>query len=41
MRVVIILIYLDNAATAQKPVEVIELLNRMNSATNANVHRAM
>ena len=35
------LVYLDNAATAQKPVEVIELLNRMNSATNANVHRAM
>ncbi len=35
------LVYLDNAATAQKPVEVIELLNRMNSAINANVHRAM
>ena len=35
------LVYLDNAATAQKPVEVIELLNKMNSATNANVHRAM
>ena len=35
------LVYLDNAATVQKPVEVIELLNRMNSATNANVHRAM
>lgn len=35
------LVYLDNAATSQKPVEVIELLNRMNSATNANVHRAM
>ena len=35
------LVYLDNAATAQKPVEVIELLNRMNSGINANVHRAM
>ena len=35
------LVYLDNAATAQKPVEVIDLLNRMNSAINANVHRAM
>ena len=35
------LVYLDNAATAQKPLEVIELLNKMNSATNANVHRAM
>lgn len=35
------LVYLDNAATSQKPVEVIELLNRMNSGINANVHRAM
>ncbi len=35
------LVYLDNAATSQKPVEVIELLNRMNSGVNANVHRAM
>ncbi len=35
------LVYLDNAATSQKPAEVIELLNRMNSGINANVHRAM
>ena len=35
------LVYLDNAATAQKPIEVIELLNKMNSGINANVHRAM
>lgn len=35
------LVYLDNAATSQKPIEVIELLNAMNSGINANVHRAM
>ena len=35
------LVYLDNAATSQKPKSVLELLNRMNSLTNANVHRAM
>lgn len=35
------LVYLDNAATSQKPLSVIELVNEMNSATNANVHRAM
>ena len=36
-----LLVYLDNAATSQKPKSVLELLNRMNSLTNANVHRAM
>ncbi len=35
------LVYLDNAATSQKPVEVLELLARMNGGINANVHRAM
>ncbi len=35
------LVYLDNAATSQKPDTVISLLNEMNSRTNANVHRAM
>lgn len=35
------LVYLDNAATSQKPDSVIDLLNEMNSRTNANVHRAM
>lgn len=35
------LVYLDNAATSQKPLEVIDLINRMNSGINANVHRAM
>ncbi len=34
------LIYLDNAATAQKPVSVIEAVNEMNSLTNGNIHRA-
>lgn len=35
------LVYLDNAATSQKPQSVIELLDKMHSGTNANVHRAM
>lgn len=35
------LVYLDNAATSQKPIAVIELINRMNGGINANVHRAM
>ncbi|MBY4677108.1 SufS family cysteine desulfurase [Marinobacterium arenosum] len=34
------LIYLDNAATAQKPREVIEAVNRFYRQHNANVHRA-
>lgn len=35
------LVYLDNAATSQKPIQVIELVNMMNSKLNGNVHRAM
>ena len=35
------LVYLDNAATSQKPVQVIEMVNMMNSGLNGNVHRAM
>lgn len=35
------LVYLDNAATSQKPQSVIDLLDKMHSGTNANVHRAM
>lgn len=35
------LVYLDNAATSQKPEEVIRLTDLMNSKVNANVHRAM
>lgn len=35
------LIYFDNAATSQKPLEVINLINRMNSAINGNIHRAV
>lgn len=35
------LVYLDNAATSQKPVGVLELLAKMNGGINANVHRAM
>lgn len=35
------LVYLDNAATSQKPLSVIEMLNEMNSLTNGNIHRAV
>lgn len=35
------LIYLDNGATSQKPLSVIELLNEMNSGVNGNIHRAV
>jgi cysteine desulfurase/selenocysteine lyase len=35
------LVYLDNAATSQKPKVVLDLLNEMYGGTNANVHRAM
>ena len=35
------LVYFDNAATSQRPKAVINLINKMNSATNANVHRAI
>jgi len=35
------LVYLDNAATAHKPIGVIELLNEMNSRINGNIHRAV
>jgi cysteine desulfurase/selenocysteine lyase len=35
------LVYLDNAATAQKPEQVIRAVNRYYRETNANVHRGM
>jgi len=35
------LVYLDNAATSQKPQSVIEMANQMNSFTNGNIHRAV
>jgi len=35
------LIYLDNGATAQKPLSVIEKMNLMNSGVNGNIHRAV
>lgn len=35
------LIYLDNAATTQKPVQVIDRLNEYYRSENANVHRGM
>jgi cysteine desulfurase/selenocysteine lyase len=35
------LVYLDNAATAQKPEVVIEALNRYYRAENANIHRGV
>ena len=35
------LVYLDNAATSQKPKQVIETLNRYYSEYNANIHRGI
>ena len=35
------LVYFDNAATAQKPVSVLELQDRLYRDSNANVHRAV
>ncbi len=35
------LVYLDNGATAHKPHSVIDLINKMNSRTNGNIHRAV
>ncbi len=35
------LVYLDNAATAHKPISVIDRINSMNSYVNSNIHRAV
>src|SRR5437868_1436048 len=35
------LIYLDNAATSQKPAVVIEAMDRYYRTTNANIHRGL
>ena len=35
------LVYLDNAATSQRPVEVLEMWNRISTESNANIHRAV
>ncbi|MFA6333949.1 MAG: SufS family cysteine desulfurase [Bacteroidales bacterium] len=35
------LVYFDNGATAQKPISVIEFINKMNSGVNGNIHRAV
>ncbi|NLA23711.1 MAG: cysteine desulfurase [Bacteroidales bacterium] len=35
------LVYLDNAATTQKPIQVIEKINYMYKSCNANVHRGV
>ena len=35
------LVYLDNAATTQKPLSVIETENRYYRETNANIHRGV
>ncbi len=35
------LVYFDNGATTQKPLCVIDLINRMNSGVNGNIHRAV
>src|SRR3954471_297174 len=35
------LVYLDNAATTQKPMVVMEALRRYYTADNANIHRAV
>lgn len=34
-------VYFDNAATSQRPLNVIESINRWNTGANANVHRAV
>lgn len=36
-----LLVYLDNAATSQKPISVIQAMNQHYSETNANVHRSV
>ena len=35
------LVYLDNAATSQRPVEVIDMWNNISTKSNANIHRAV
>ena len=35
------LVYLDNAATAQRPDSVVELQKRLSQSANANIHRAV
>ncbi len=35
------LVYLDNGATAQKPIQVLDVLNEMQGGLNGNVHRAV
>ena len=35
------LVYLDNAATTQKPKVVLDALNNYYSSTNANIHRGI
>ena len=35
------LVYLDNAATSQKPLSVLSLLSEMEGKTNGNIHRAV
>ena len=35
------LVYLDNAATSQKPAAVIEAIDRYYRETNANIHRGV
>ena len=35
------LVYLDNAATTQKPISVIEAVNNYYKKTNSNIHRGV
>ncbi|MDR3328698.1 MAG: aminotransferase class V-fold PLP-dependent enzyme, partial [Prevotellaceae bacterium] len=35
------LVYLDNAATAQKPQAVIDAVNALHTALNGNIHRGV
>ena len=35
------LVYFDNAATSQKPISVIQSINKYYSETNSNIHRAV
>ena len=35
------LVYLDNAATSQRPQSVIDMWNKISTESNANIHRAV
>ena len=35
------LVYLDNAATSQRPLSVLDMWNKISAESNANIHRAV